>query len=94
MTIPQKEYIITEEQLKEIEHSYGESGLGICNEAQAIRSRPITSAEQVLDVFQQQYTLIEAREVIEHIYGRHTTCKSERINCPLCVKEIHRSEQS
>jgi hypothetical protein len=32
--------------------------------------------------------LIESREALEHHFGRHDTCKSERTRCPLCREEL------
>ena len=32
--------------------------------------------------------LIESREALEHHFGRHDTCKSERTNCPFCKEEL------
>jgi len=32
--------------------------------------------------------LIESREALEHHFGRHDTCKSERTRCPLCKEEL------
>jgi len=35
--------------------------------------------------------LIESREALEHHFGRHDTCKSERTRCPLCREELRRA---
>jgi hypothetical protein len=32
--------------------------------------------------------LIESREALEHHFGRHDTCKSERTRCPVCKEEL------
>ena len=35
--------------------------------------------------------LIESREALEHHFGRHDTCKSERTRCPLCREELRQA---
>jgi len=34
--------------------------------------------------------LIESREALEHHFGRHNTCKSERTRCPLCKEDLRK----
>jgi hypothetical protein len=36
--------------------------------------------------------LIESREALEHHFGRHDTCKSERTRCPLCREELRQGK--
>jgi len=38
--------------------------------------------------------LIKSREALEHHFGRHNTCKSERTDCPLCMEELRQAGET
>ena len=82
-------YIITEEQLVEMERT------GLSQLASKFRSQPFhNQREKVLDELVaviKSGNLLESREALEHYFGRHDTCKHERTGCPFCREELRQA---